>query len=49
MLLIRLAQRQDLKAIVELAQSSGGGLTNLPADEATIAGEQWQIICKGRL
>lgn len=37
MLLIRLAQRQDLKAIVELAQSSGGGLTNLPADEATIA------------
>lgn len=36
MLVIRLAQRQDLEAIVALAQSTGGGLTNLPADESTL-------------
>ncbi|RLT97004.1 arginine N-succinyltransferase [Ketobacter sp.] len=37
MLVVRLAQRQDLQAIVELAQSTGGGLTNLPPDEATLS------------
>lgn len=37
MLVTRLAQRQDLKAIVELAQTSGGGLTNLPMDEPTLS------------
>ncbi|RLU02065.1 MAG: arginine N-succinyltransferase [Ketobacter sp.] len=36
MLVVRLAQLQDLQAIVDLAQSSGGGLTNLPADEPTL-------------
>ena len=36
MLVVRLAQLQDLQAIVELAQSTGGGLTNLPPDEPTL-------------
>ncbi len=37
MLVVRLARQQDLKAIVALAQSTGGGLTNLPPDEATLS------------
>lgn len=37
MLVTRLAQHQDLQAIVALAQTSGGGLTNLPPDEATLS------------
>lgn len=36
MLVVRLAQLQDLQAIVELAQSTGGGLTNLPPDQSTL-------------
>jgi arginine N-succinyltransferase len=37
MLVIRLAQSSDLDAIIELAQTSGGGLTNLPLDQTTLA------------
>lgn len=37
MLVVRLAQRQDLEAIVALAQTSGGGLTNLPPDEPALS------------
>ena len=37
MLVVRLAQRQDLQAIMELAHATGGSLTNLPPDETTLA------------
>ncbi|MAR90130.1 MAG: arginine N-succinyltransferase [Pseudomonadota bacterium] len=37
MLVIRLARSKDLQGIVQLAQSSGGGLTTLPPDELTLS------------
>lgn len=37
MLVIRLAQAQDLDAIIQLARTSGGGLTNLPLDRSTLS------------
>lgn len=37
MLIVRMAQPQDLPALVALARTSGGGLTTLPLDEAVLA------------
>ncbi len=37
MLIVRMAQLQDLPALVALAQTSGGGLTTLPLDETVLA------------
>lgn len=37
MLIVRMAQQQDLPALVALAHTSGGGLTTLPLDEAVLA------------
>ena len=37
MLIIRMAQQQDLPALVALAHTSGGGLTTLPLDEDVLA------------
>lgn len=38
MLIVRMAQLQDLAALLALARTSGGGLTTLPLDEAVLAG-----------
>lgn len=37
MLIVRMAQLQDLPALVRLAHTSGGGLTTLPQDEDVLA------------
>lgn len=37
MLIVRMAQQQDLPALEQLAQSSGGGLTTLPLDRDVLA------------
>ncbi len=36
MMVIRPVERRDVSALMQLASKTGGGLTSLPADEATL-------------
>lgn len=37
MMVIRPVERSDVSALMQLASKTGGGLTSLPANEATLA------------
>ena len=49
MMVIRPVERSDVSALMQLASKTGGGLTSLPANEATLsvrierATKTWQV------
>ena len=51
MMVIRPVEKGDLPGLMTLAGETGGGLTSLPADEATLAAriERSQMTWRGEL
>ena len=48
MMVIRPVERSDVSALMQLASKTGGGLTSLPANEATLSARIERAIKAGQ-
>ncbi len=48
MMVIRPVERSDISALMQLASKTGGGLTSLPANEATLSARIERAIKTGK-